>query len=200
MKYSAFTLIELLVSMSIIAIMAVLSVSSYPKFAEQISLSTDTYKMLAFFRETQTFGISSLSVPGKKFANGFVFSKSSNEIKRLRREVENCFNGEFTNIKYQSCLENDPEASPAVLKDQFTISSIVGFRQNVSTELVTAYGVFKRPNPEAKLFGLEGSTNLVPSDSLSFDKLEVTLSSKKNNVFKKKVVILSTGQMYVSDW
>ena len=80
----AFTLVELLVSISIIGMMAALSISAYPKFSEQISLSTDTYKMVAFFRETQIYGSSAIAPPGTKIVYAFEIDQVAGTIKRYQ--------------------------------------------------------------------------------------------------------------------
>ena len=196
---SAFTLVELLISMSIVALMATLSVSSYPKFSEQIGLTGETYKMLAYMRETQTYGISALAKPGVKFVNGFVLSNDGT-IKRLRWEcpTTNC---ESINRKYVDNLAVDPTEEVYTIKDVYKISLICGgSAADCTTNQDKAYGIFRRPNPEARLITQLGTIISPDESSGNLGRIEITLQSKRNPDFLKKIVILQTGQMYVSDW
>lgn len=193
---TAFTLVELLVTMSIISILAAMSISAYPKFSEQMALTAETYKMLAYFRETQVFGVSALVTPGTKIAYAFRINKSSNDIARLIVTDPTS----TTNSYYSSTGVVDVNSPHLVIKDNFEIAEINGIVQNSTTSLDTMFSYFKRPNPESRLMGKVGE-NIVPgTDTESFSKVEIILRSKKNNVFLKKIVILETGQMYVSDW
>jgi prepilin-type N-terminal cleavage/methylation domain-containing protein len=195
-KFTAFTLVELLVTMSIISILAAMSISAYPKFSEQMALTSETYKILAYFRETQVFGVSALVTPGTKIAYAIRMSKTSNTIDRMI--IVNPTDNK--NSYYSSDGVVDTTSPSLQIKENFEISEINGILQNSTTSLDTMYSYFKRPNPESRLFGMVG-VNIVPGTSLeNFSKIEIILRSKKNNVFKKKIVILQTGQMYVSDW
>ena len=197
----AFTLVELLISMSIIAIMAAMSISAYPKFSEQITLSGETYKMLAYFRETQSYGISAEATPGVKFVYAFTVDKTDSSIKRV--QIQNPSKTDKTNNYYITGSSVDSTATISTIKTLFEVSQIDGINSTGTTSLQKGYAFFRRPNPEARLIGTFGVTNnIAPSkdDSASFDRIEITLRSKRNPAFTKKIVILSTGQMYVSDW
>ncbi len=194
--FSAFTLIELLISMTIIALMAVLSISSYPRFSEQITLTGETYKMLAYMRETQAYGISAVSTPGTKFVYSFMIDKSNGTMRRLQIESPTL----KTNTYYINTSTLDAAALIYTIRPIFEISDIEGVKQNATTSLDKGYAFFKRPNPEARLNGNVGISISPDVDIGSFERIVITLRSKKNTSFQKKVVILSTGQMYVSDW
>ncbi len=192
----AFTLVELLVSISIIAILAAMSISAYPKFSEQIALTGETYKILAYLKETQSYGVAAMAAPGKKFVYAYVLDKSSTTIKRVIIETPTS----VTNQYYINSSVDDTVAERFTIKDVFEIYQINGILNNSTTSLDKAYGFFKRPNPESRVIG-QINTNISPdTDTGSYPKLEVVLRSKKNNAFVKKIVILQTGQMYVSDW
>lgn len=196
MKLSAFTLIELLVSMTIIGIMSAISISAYPKFSEQVSLSSQTYKMLAYIRETQSYGVAAISSPGTKFIYAFQVDKSSNTLSRIKLESPT----DTTNTYLINTSISDVTSATSSLKEMYEIYQINGYTNTGTTSLDKAYGFFKRPNPEGRLVGMTG-TNISPDTGTgSFNKLEIILRSKRNTQFMKKVVILSTGQAYVGDW
>lgn len=141
---SGFTLVELLISMTIVGIMAALSISSYPKFSEQISLAQDTYKILSFAREIQTFGVSAMTLPGVKFVYAFEVDRSAGTIKRYK--IENPTN--TTNSYYQTSLTLDPTGEIITIKANFEISEIAGISSTGTTTLNNMYSFFRRPNPE----------------------------------------------------
>lgn len=200
----AFTLIELLISITIIAIMAALSISAYPKFSDQVNLSGETYKMLAYFRETQSFGTSAMATPGTKFVYGFQIEKGTNTFKRLIwQNPTDTKNASYLN---PSNMQVDNSSATLTLKTAFIVAKIDGIITSGSKSTSTldkAFAFFKRPNPDARLVGTQGSVQEPPTtskDTESFDRMEITLQSKNYPAFTKKIVILQTGQMYVSDW
>lgn len=197
-SFSGFTLIELLISITIISMMAALSISAYPKFSEQISISGDTYKALAYFRETQSYGISAVTTPGIKFIYSFQIDKAAGTFKRYKIESPT----DRTNTYYINSSSIDSGAPVITIRSTFEISQINGIKGTATTSLDKAYAFFKRPNPEARLSGTVGSSNSISpdTDTTSFDRIEVTIRSKRTPDFQKKVIILNTGQMYVNDW
>lgn len=192
----AFTLVELLISITIMSIMAALSISAYPQFSEQLSVTADTYKMLAFFRQTQTYGVSAVTSPGVKFVYAFKIDLSTTTLENVILDTPT----DTTNQYYVNTSVVDPVAEKISLSRNVEIIKIEGVKQNATTTLDTAYAFFKRPNPESRLVGKLGTIINPDVTSGSFDRLEVTVRSKKNNGLSKKIVILQTGQMYVSDW
>lgn len=194
-SFSAFTLIELLISISIIGIMATMTISSYPRFSEQINLASETYKMLSFTRETQIYGTAAVSTPGLKFVYAFLIDKDNGTIERYKIESPT----DKSNQYYYNTATLDPDAQSFKLKESYEIEKICA-DINCSISLDKAYAFFKRPNPEARLVGLIG-TNVQPDvNTGSLDRLEVYVRSIRNTGLVKKIVILQTGQMYVSDW
>jgi prepilin-type N-terminal cleavage/methylation domain-containing protein len=194
-KFKAFTLIELLVAISIIGLMATLSISAYPKFSEQVGVTSQTYKLLAYMRETQTYGTSAVSTPGTRFVYSFLVDKSENSLKRFSWPSPSS----RSNQNYVQNSTLDVSAEILNLKEQYEIEKICG-GQNCVADLDKAYVFFRRPNPEGRIVGLQG-TNILPGlDDVGFDRLEITIRSKRTKEFTKKVVVLSTGQTYVSDW
>lgn len=198
----AFTLIELLVSITILSLMAGLSITAYPKFSEQMSVTGETYNFLAFFRETQSFGISALNTPGQKSTYAFYVNQANSTVKRT--QIINPT--DTTNTYYINCVINptscttDTNFVPYTLKNTFEVGTIEGIKNGASTTLTTAYGFVKRPNPELRLAG-QVNTSIAPdSDNGSFDRIEITIRSVRTPQLTKKIVILSTGQMYVADW
>jgi prepilin-type N-terminal cleavage/methylation domain-containing protein len=194
-KFSAYTLIELLVSITIISIIAGLSITSYPKFAQQLEVTTETYKMLGYFRETQSYGVSAVSTPGVKFVYGVQVNMSNNTIKRLILESPT----DNTNDYYINNAKQDTNFDSLVLKSGFEIFKICG-DDTCDTSLDQAYAFFKRPNPEARLTGQTGNITSPDKDASSFDRITIYVRSKITPAFIKKIVILQTGQMYVNDW
>ena len=197
-KIKAFTLIELLVSITIIGIMAVLSISAYPKFSEQMSVTSEVYKVLAFAMETKSYGIASYTDPGVKLVYAFVIEKNNNIIKRVL--IKNP-----TDNKNQYFVDNftddaNTTLSNLIIKNNYKISDICFYgtdKTNCDQKLDKVYGIFKRPNPDARLIGLVGTLIGPDTDVGSYDKIEVTLQSSKNTSLMKKIVILATGQVYV---
>ncbi len=197
-KFKGFTLVELLVSITIIGIISVMSISSYPKFSEQLSVTSETYKILSFGLETKSYGSGSITEPGVKVVYALIIEKNNNTIKRvvIKNPTQND-NQYFVNTF--PAASTDP-LDNLIIKDNFEISDICYFgidKTNCDQHLNKVYGIFKRPNPDARLIGLQG-TNIGPdTDTGSYDRLEVTLKSKNNSNLQKKLVILSTGQIYV---
>jgi prepilin-type N-terminal cleavage/methylation domain-containing protein len=192
-----FTIIELLVSITIMAFVASISISAYPKFAEQMGVTGELYKLLAFARETQTYGISSYGAPGTKFVYGFVIEKDTSSIKRIKKESPENFNNSYFRDSMQELLGEDV----LNLKSLYKVENIcLEDNCDISTSINKAYIIYKRPNPEARIFTLEG-TNISPGQNReSHNKIVVKISSIKNKNISKKLVILKTGQAYVSDW
>lgn len=212
-KLRGFSLVELLISVSIISLMAMISIAAYPKFSAQLQASTESYKLLAWLRETQTYGVSSFTKPGERQVYGVEFNKTDNSIKRLVAPVSQLSvvnfgsNSKFTNGGFLTAKQDfDGEQSEFVLGGLF---QIVGICDNEECDPLTsvydkAYTVYKRPNPEARIFFEEGSVR-DPSPSEDNDKgskhkLVVFISAKNQSQIKKKIIILRTGQMYVKEW
>ncbi len=95
------------------------------------------------------------------------------------------------------------------MKDRFLIAKIEGIKSKATTSLDKFYAFYKRPNPESRIVGTTKNNNalIYPISTIpklqdldSFDKVEITIQSRVNVNFTKKVVILKTGQMYVADW
>jgi prepilin-type N-terminal cleavage/methylation domain-containing protein len=193
-----FTLVELLVAMGIIAMMAALSISAYPKFSDQLALTSDTYKFLSYFRETQSYGVSAVATPGVKFAYAFLVDKGNGTVSRVI--IENPTSK--TNDYYIKTAQTDPSAPIYTVKSGYNISDISGIKSGATTSLDKVYGFFRRPNPEVQLSGTvnTGTSYFPDSGTSTFDRVEVTFSLTKNPEQTKKIIILSTGQMYVNDW
>lgn len=191
----AFTLVELLVSISVLGVVAAISVSSYPKFSEQLGVSAETYKFLAFARQAQVYGVSGYTDAGVKVVYGIEIDRENNIVKTVQWQNPDS----TTNQKY---VDNKTDTGEETLQinNKYEIEKICN-DEACTQNYDKAYVFFKRPNPEGRLLGLIG-TILYPdqNSSTGFTRLEVLISSKKNSQFVKKVVILQTGQMYVSDW
>ncbi len=200
-KVKAFTLIELLVSISILSLVAAISVSSYPQFAEQIGVSAESYKVLAYMREAQVYGSSGYTRPGVKVVYGLEIDRDAtpNKIKTVKWEDPTS----TTNAKYIEKAESDNAST--TIGSRYEISkmcSIVGTKNSCVDQndgnYNQVYVFLKRPNPEARLIGMAGE-NMDPGPNryIGLQKIEVHIQSKLNPQFVKKIVILQTGQMYV---
>jgi prepilin-type N-terminal cleavage/methylation domain-containing protein len=194
----AFTLIELLVVLGIVAIIAAISINSYPKFSEQMGVTTETYKLLAFLKETQTYGINSYGSPGVKFVYGVKIDKTGN-IKRVKWESPTS----SKNSDYVTNLQELSGDDTFSIKDLYEVKNIC-IDDNCSSDNLSlidkVYILYKRPNPEARIITLEG-TNIQPgANTESQKKIVILLDSKKDKNISKKVVVLKTGQAYVGDW
>jgi prepilin-type N-terminal cleavage/methylation domain-containing protein len=198
LKVSAFTLIELLVSISVLAMMAAISVSSYPKFSEQLGVTAESYKVLAYMREAQVYGSSGYTDPGVKVVYGLEIDRDTNIIKKVQWQNPNS----TTNSSY---INNKVDTGEVALNlgSKFEIEKMCNLVGTVSScdnngNYTQVYVFFKRPNPEARLLGKVG-TILYPDQggTSGLQKIEVHIRSKQNQQFVKKIVILQTGQMYV---
>jgi hypothetical protein len=86
------------------------------------------------------------------------------------------------------------------LKTSFELEKICD-SENCTNQFDKAYIFYRRPNPEARIVGVNGTiVTPAPASTNSLNKLYIFIRSKKNTAFVKKVVILQTGQVYVSDW
>jgi prepilin-type N-terminal cleavage/methylation domain-containing protein len=209
-KLSGFTLIELLVSMSIIAIMAAISISAYPKFSAQLATTAESYRLLTFLRETQSYGISSLTLTGQKIVYGLEIDQSANTIKRVIWDVTNQNNLSFK-FKNTDFLNNYvaqvDSANLFTLKDSFSIVKICDTIECDTENNVfdKGYVAYKRPNPDSRIIftkGSGGSSIMTPSQAIDNDtssagKLVLIMQNKSKAGLFKKLIILSTGQMYI---
>jgi len=198
LKISAFTLVELLVSISVLAMIAAISVSSYPKFSEQMGVSAESYKLLAYMREAQVYGSSGYTDPGVKVVSGLEIDRDTNTIKKVQWQNPNS----TTNQNY---VNNKVDTGDVVqnIGERFEIEKMCNMVGIVSScdnneNYDKVFVFFKRPNPEARLLGQVG-TILYPDQNgtTGLKKIEVHIRSKQNTQFIKKIVILQTGQMYV---
>ncbi len=193
-----FTLIELLVAIAIIALVAGLSLGSYPKFSEQMGVTTETYKLLAYLKETQTYGVNSYGSPGVKFVYGISIEKNGS-IKRVRLESPT----NTSNSYFRDNLQELSGEDIFTLGDRYIVANIC-LDENCSSDAVNSitktYILYKRPNPEARIITLEGNNVQPGINTESHSKIVILLNSKKDSKISKKVVILKTGQAYVADW
>ncbi len=197
-KHSGFTLIELLVSITIIGIISVMSISAYPKFSEQMAVTSQVYKILAFSMETKIYGVASYSDPGTKLAYAFLIEKNNDTVKRvlIKNPVDD------TNRYYVDNFvdETDRNLGNLTINKNYTISDICYYgtdKTNCDQKIDKVYGIFRRPNPDARLIGLVGTVISPDISTGRYDRVEITLESKKNKDLSKKIVVLSTGQIYV---
>lgn len=193
-KKSGFTLIELLVSITIVSLVVSLSITAYPKFSDQIAVVAETYKIVAYSRESQVFGISAYVDPGTKIAYAMAIETGNNTISRY--VITNPTDS--TNQYYIDNFTVDATSKTLNIKDNFTISKIC-YDDACTSPLSKVYVVFRRPNPEARLIGVNG--NVISPDTAkgSYGKIKITLQSKNNPSLTKNVDILQTGQMYVEE-
>lgn len=212
--FKGFSLIELLISISIIGLLAAMSISAYPKFSLQLQASTESYKLLAWLRETQVYGISAFTKPGERQVYGVKFDKTSNSIKRIVVPIDDLGleqfgpGSKFTNSKFDENVKDfEGEESNFVFKSSFKIVSLCddGLDCSATTSPFTsAYIAYRRPSPEARIILKQGEV-LTPSISENSDKgsvsmLNIYIASKEQVEIRKKLVILRTGQMYVEEW
>jgi prepilin-type N-terminal cleavage/methylation domain-containing protein len=197
-RKKSFTLIELLVSMSIVALVAGISISAYPKFSNQLGMNSEVYRILAYIKEIQSYGISGYTEPGKKVAYGFFVSKQDG-IKRVL--IQNPTSA--TNEYYVQNLIQDPDET--ISFDLKNVYEIVGICTTLDcvpeqSSINSAYAIYRRPNIEARIITLQGNI-INPSIALDSEPLLVIfLAHKIDKKISKKLVILTTGQMYAKDW
>ncbi len=213
-KLNAFTLVELLVCIAIIAIVSAISISAYPNFSTLLATTSESYKLLSFMRETQSFGSSSVNNPGQKMVYGMSVQIGKN-VSRV--EVINPSNNTTAYFANQNTLTD-----LTGLKDVFTFKKnyeVYGIcadekckasgssLDTVDSDVSKALILFKRPNPEAKIITLSGksgetnvySPNDIANPTKGHARLVVFMQDKNKKQVNKKIIILSTGQMYVQD-
>jgi hypothetical protein len=193
--------------------MALISISAYPKFSAQLQASTESYKLLAWLKETQTYGVSAFTQPGQRQVYGIEFDKTSNSIKRVVAPLSSLISvnfgvsSKFTNSAFMTAKQDFTGEDPQfILGEKFKIEGICKDEtcDPKSSTFDKAYTIYRRPNPEARIILLEG-TVLTPSpaeneDRGSVGKLVVFISSKSEANIKKKIILLHTGQIYVKEW
>lgn len=197
-KIKAFSLVELLVSVSIIVIIATLSISAYPKFSAQMTATSESYRMLSFLREAQSYGVAGYTNPGEKQVYGVEISKGGN-IKRVRIANPTSITNDYyvNNFVYESAATDVFN-----LKNIFEIKAICeDFDCDPDTSDITKALIFyKRSNPEGRLLTMIGSIINPSLTTNSHSRIIVFMQSKLQPEIKKKVIILFTGQIYVQDW
>jgi Tfp pilus assembly protein FimT len=215
-KLAAFSLVELLISISIIALMSALSIAAYPKFSAQLSVASESYRLLGFLRETQAYGVSSYAKPGEKTIYGILVDKDTNTIKRMVASTDRLVTGvlradskfknsDFINSATDFIPEGDQDVAATFENPKFKIVAICSSEEcNPDQSTVNrGYALYKRPNPEARLVLVSGSL-LDPSptegDTGSLAKMVIFLEHPLRKEMRKKVILLRTGQMYVEEW
>jgi hypothetical protein len=208
--------VELLISISIIALMSALSIAAYPKFSAQLSVASESYRLLGFLRETQAFGVSSYSKPGEKTIYGILVDKDTNTIKRvvaLQNQTVNTLqanskfkNSDFINSATDFVPGGDQDVAAAFENPKFKIAAICSSEDcNPDTSTVDkGYALYKRPNPEARIVLKSGNIQepsaIGDGDTSSLPRMVIFLEHPTRKEMRKKVVLLRTGQMYVEEW
>jgi len=182
----AFTLIELLVSMSIITVILSGVLYNYGGFNDSLAVSSATQEMAITIRQAQAYGInvkeSGVDSGQFNYAYGIYFntqSPSSYVVFVDSTPTNNIYDGAAELIETVS------------LRNGVTLRSICD-STTCPASAVTAMSVtFIRPNPDARIYFLNGST--ITSGPLTYGRVE--LNSPKNK--RTYVIITNTGQILV---
>jgi hypothetical protein len=184
--------------MSIITIVALISISAYPKFSNQLMVTSESYKLLAFLKETQSYGISAYTLPGKRMVYGVEVTKGG-EVKRIKIENPATSTNEYyvNNVSYDASVDNTYSVK--------SLYNIVAVCNDINcdpaaSQITKGYVIYRRPNPEGRIVTMEGSIISPGIKEEGFPKLVIFIRHKTDPSIAKRVVILATGQMYTKDW
>lgn len=218
-----FTLIEMLVSVAIIGVIASVIVYNHSKFDSDLEINNVAYRLALSIRQAQVYGISAREVAGatgNSFSRyyGLHFKNATPSGLNFTTSRWIFFSDTDDNGKYRTGTTRPGEdgfceadgsinecIEQTIIGRGISINGMRGFRSGnwyTLSALIAVDVLFKRPNPDA-IFNLylgnyttSGSNNNRCGGS-ACEGVAVCLQSSQGR--KKRVVVLSTGQISVEN-
>lgn len=197
-KQKGFSLIELIVVMGIFAVISGITLFNYGRFSSNLVVTNLAYEAALAVREAQVYGISvKQTMLDKKFdvPYGVWFAKSDSQNFNL-------FADTASDKKYD-VLENEETfglSSTNKIKYFCVISASHGTHcSDVTGGLDAVSIIFKRPDPNANIYGfvgVPGSYAPVTASTDKFDSVEIMFTSGRGDK-TSRMVVTSTGQISV---
>ena len=198
-KSRGFTLIELLVTIVIFVVLTGVVLVSQNNFDNTILLNNLAYDVALTIRQAQTYGINTKeSSTGTFSPYGVYFNINPSDPKSSTKSfilfADTNSDGTYGvngNGITSSCPVGDPECLQryVIQKGSYIKSVCTGPDQAHCYYPYKATIIFKRPNPSARIYNING-----PSDPLQNFAM-ITVSS--SNGILKYIIVTSTGQIYV---
>lgn len=183
-----FTLIEVVVVTGVVAIIAAVTLASFPEFSERIGIEQEAGKLVLALRKTQTYALAVRefqAASGKFPPYGVSFSTNDRAHYVIFADFP---------IKNSRFDESSGESIEKItVEKRVEIKQICGNSQSVPVgpcTISSADIVYERPAPTITLIGVEGGL------PLSYNDIKVVLASADGSI-KKSVIIWSTGQISI---
>lgn len=186
-RVRAFTLIEVVIVAGVIAIIAAVTLASFPEFSERIGIEQEAGKLTLALRKTQSYA---LAVREFQAGSG-IFPPYGITIAMSDPTHYTIFGDVNASNRFESFLGESIEKTS--VEKRVSIFQICGNSQSVpqgSCQLSSADIVYIRPAPTISLIGVDGG---IP---LSYNDIKVVLRSLDGSI-QKSVIIWSTGQISI---
>lgn len=182
-----FTLIEVVVVTGVIAIIAAITLASFPEFSERIGIEQEAGKFVLALRKTQTYALAV-----REFQRGSsMFPPYGVNILLSDPTHYTIFGDLNSSSRFESLFGEKVETVSA--EKRVSIIRLCGNSQSIPRgpcSLSSIDVVYIRPAPTISLIGVDGGL------PLSYNDIKVDLSSADGSI-KKSVIIWSTGQISI---
>ncbi len=193
---SGFSLIEMVVVIGIFAVLSSVVFANYGDFNVKASLDNLTHQVALYVRQAQVYGISVSSTYSEFKGYGVYFSASSADQKTFIFFNDQNGNGRYDPMS-SPCSGDPSDECVEKIKVQSGdyIYQIWANQKTLSpgTELEAVHIVFTRPNPDARILGINKSDGSTFAGQIA--DVEIYLKSAREAV--KRIVVWSTGQVAV---
>lgn len=211
---NGFSLVEMVVALAVMGIILAMSLASFPRMRDQISLTLATRELALNLRKAQSYAIAVREFNASNTANlcrtGYVqandgFVRYPPYGVAVAKQNDSNGNDEFTysifgDINCNAFLLQFPiyqSASEKVdsvkIQNGVRISEIRGYSGSGSNALRYAQIVYQRPNPSVTLIGTTQGGGGVTG--IYAGKIEITLTS--NSGTTQKIILTPTGQISI---
>lgn len=184
---SGFTLIEVVVVTGVVAIIAAVTLASFPEFSERIGIEQEAGKLVLALRKTQTYALAV-----REFQRGSgLFPPYGVNILLSDPTHYTIFGDLNSSNRFESLFGEKVETVSA--EKRVSIIQLCGNSQSIPRgpcSLSSADIVYIRPAPTISLIGVDGGL------PLSYNDIKVDLASMDGST-KKSVIIWSTGQISI---
>lgn len=189
-RVRAFTLIEVVIVTGVIAIIAAVTLASFPEFSERIGIEQEAGKLTLALRKTQSYALAVREFQaGSGIFPAYGVNISINDP--LHYTIFGDLPPLFGSNRFESFLGEAVET--VTVEKRVKIAKICGNSQSIpsgSCELSSADIVYIRPVPTISLLGVEGGLSLIYND------IKVVFKSLDGSI-EKSVIIWSTGQISI---